>query len=71
MPGELQSPSEMKGTSYVGGVGGIGSIRRAWETTPLSLNLLQLLTLEGVAVSEKDGCLPGALSSLWIKTQCL
>lgn len=53
MPAGLQSPSEMEGTSYSGGDGGI---RGVWETTPLSLNLLQKLTLEEVAGSGMDAC---------------
>lgn len=47
MPGELQSPSEMEGTSCIGGD---GSGRGVWETTPLSFILLLLLTLEGIPV---------------------
>lgn len=41
----------MKGTSYIGGD---GRVRGVWETTPLSLILLLLLTLEGLAGSGKD-----------------
>lgn len=47
MPGGLQSPSEMEGTSCIGGD---GSGRGVWETTPLSFILLLLLTLEGIPV---------------------
>lgn len=57
MPGGLQSPSEMEGATYVGdGISGDGGIRGVWETTPLGLVVLQLLTLEGVVGSGKYAC---------------
>lgn len=58
----------MEDTFCCGG-GGL-SIRIIWEATPLSLILFLLLTLEGVP-GGGEGCLPGALSSLWRKAQCL
>lgn len=53
MRGGLHHPSEMEGTSHIGGDGGI---REVWETTPLTLILLLLLTLEMVAGKRKDAC---------------
>lgn len=43
----------MEGTSYLGGD---GSIRVGWETTPLSFILLLLLKLEGVPGLGKAAC---------------
>lgn len=57
----------MEGTSYLGRDGGI---RGVWETTPLKLIEILLLTLEGVAGSRKDACVC-APSALWRKAQCL
>lgn len=64
MRGGLHHPSEMEGTSYIGGDGGI---REVWETTPLTLIFLLLLTLEMVAGKGKDA-VRCPLSSLWRKT---
>ena len=66
MPGGLQSPSEMEGTSYVGdgiggGNGGNGGMRSLGDHT-LRPHLASAANFRG-GRRFREGCLPGALSS--------